>query len=109
MDTMTAFPLPDRPVTGFDLMSELTATRREVGNVLTKVEVMSAQQALATAQMTDIETRVRALQAAVPDQLGARLTAVERWQWRTGGILAGWSAAIGFLGGYIGTLIAHLH
>lgn len=109
MITMNALPLPDRPVTGWDIMSEVTAMRRDVGTVLTKVEVMSAQQSLATAQMSDIETRLRLLQAAVPDQLQARLTTVERWQWRTGGALAASALIFGILGGWIGAVIGHIH
>lgn len=109
MITMNALPLPERSVTGWDIMAEVTAMRRDVGTVLTKVEVMSAQQQLATAQMSDIETRLRLLQAAVPDQLAPRLTAVERWQWRTGGALAAAALIFGIIGGYIGVVLGHIH
>lgn len=104
---MSAMPLPERPVTTWDLFSEVTGMRRDVSKVLTKVEVMSAQQALFTAQMTDVEARLRVLQGAVPDQLGPRLMAVERWQWRTAGIMATVAFIAGILGGYLGLLIAH--
>lgn len=106
---MTALPFPDRPVTGWDIMTEVTGMRRDVSTVLTKVEVMSAQQALFTAQMSDVESRLRLVQAAMPEQLEARLTAVERWQWRTGGALAAVGVVAGLLGGWIGTLLGHVH
>jgi hypothetical protein len=109
MVTMTLPPMPDRPVTAFDLFAEVSATRRDVSELLIKAAVMAATQQLASAQMTDIEVRLRTLQGSVPDQLAARLTAVERWQWRTGGALAALATVLGFLGGYLGTLIAHLH
>jgi hypothetical protein len=102
-------PRPDRQVAGRKLMTEMMAVRRDVSSVLTKVEVMTATQAHASAQMNDIEARLRLLQAAVPDQLGQRLTAVERWQWRTGGALAAIAVIAGTLGGFLGTLIAHVH
>lgn len=105
---MGTLPLPDRPVTGWDLMTEVTAVRRDVSVVLTKVEVMTATQQLASAQMQDIETRLRLLQAAVPDQLGPRLTAVERWQWRTTGAVSAVALVFGLLGGYLGTILGHL-
>lgn len=106
---MSTFPLPERPVTGWDLMAEVSATRREVGAVLTRVEVMDARQQLAAAQQADIETRLRAVQDAIPDRLDARLTAVERWQWRTGGAIAAVGVVFGLLGGLLGTLLSHVH
>lgn len=106
---MTAMPFPDRPVTGWDIMSEVAGVRRDVSTVLTKVEVMDSRQQLATAQMSDIELRLRALQEAVPDRLEARLTAVERWQWRTGGAIAAVGVIFGLLGGLLGTLLSHVH
>jgi hypothetical protein len=106
---MTSPYMPERSVTTYDLFNVVTATRNDVSTVLTDVEVMSAQQALTSAQLSDIELRLRTVQAAVPDGLAARLTAVERWQWRTSGALAAIGMAFGLLGGWLGTLIAHLH
>lgn len=106
---MTALPFPDRPVTGWDIMTEVSAMRLDVGRVLTKVEVMAAQQALQTAQLTDIETRLRTVTAAVPEGLAARLTVVERWQWRTSGAMAAVSIICGLLGGYISHILTAGH
>jgi hypothetical protein len=99
--------IPPGQVTAADVFSEVSAIRRDVGQVLIKVEVIDSRHSVYTAQLADHEARIRAVEQQVPAQLAARLISVERWQWRAGGVVAALAVIAGLLGSLLGTLIAH--
>lgn len=96
-------------VTAADLFGEVTAARREIGQVLSKVEVVSATQLTLAAQMNDHEIRIRSLDDQVPDSLTTRLVSVERWQWKASAIISAIALAAGLASGYLGFLLGHVH
>lgn len=94
-------------VTAADLYGAVEATRREVGQILTKVEVMDDRHARIIGQVADHETRTRALEAAIPNRLIDRLVALEHWQWRAAGVVSVIAVLAGVLAGFMTALVAH--
>lgn len=104
---MTTPLIPPGQITAADVLADTSAIRREVGQVLTKVEVIEARHVAYAAQLADHETRIRATESRIPELLSRRLAKIERWQWRAGGFVAALAAVAGLLGSLLGTLIAH--
>jgi hypothetical protein len=109
MIIMTTPLIPPGQVTATDVLVETSAIRRDVGQLLTRVEVINVRHQDQAAQLADHEARIRAVEQSIPPQLAARLVTVERWQWRAGGIVAALAAAAGLLGSFLGTMLAHAH
>lgn len=106
---MTSPTIPSGAITAADLYGEVSATRRDMATVLTKVEVMNARHTVVSAQVIDHETRLRTLELSAPDNARARLTAVERWQWRAAGIVSAFAVLGGVVAGLLEALIGHIH
>jgi len=106
---MTTPLIPPGQITAADVLADTSAIRREVAQVLTRVEVIDARDSGHAAQLADHEARIRAVEHQLPLQLAGRLVNVERWQWRAGGIVAALAAAAGLLGSLLGSLLAHAH
>jgi len=109
MATMTTPLIPPGQVTAADVLAETSAIRRDVAQVLTRVEVIDTRDSNHAAQLADHEARIRAVEHQLPLQLAGRLVNVERWQWRAGGIVAALAAAAGLLGSLLGSMLAHAH
>lgn len=109
MGNMTTQPIVSGTVTAADLYGEVTATRREVGQILTKVEVMDDRYSRFSAQVGDHELRVRALESSIPAQLADRVISLERWQWRAGGVVAAFALLGGLVVGLVDALVFHVH
>ena len=107
MVIMTTPLIPPGQVTAADVLAETSAIRRDVGQVLIRVEVIDARHAAYGAQLADHEARIRVSEQRIPELLSARLAKVERWQWRAGGFVAALAAIAGLLGSLLGTLISH--
>ena len=109
MIIMTSPTIPSGQVTAADLFSEVTAARREIGQVLSHVAVMDARYQAMTMQLADHETRIRLTESKIPDNLQTRLGGVERWQWKAAAVIATLAAIAGLLSGYLGFLLGHFH
>lgn len=94
-------------VTAADLYGAVEATRREVGQILTKVEVMDDRHSRFMAQVADHETRLRNTEAAIPNRLIDRLVALEHWQWRATGVVSVIAVLSGVVAGFLTALLAH--
>lgn len=101
--------IPPGQVTAADVLVEMSAVRRDVGQVLTRVEVIDTRGAVQAAQLADHEARIRQVEQRIPQHLSGRLAGVERWQWRAGGIVAALAAVAGLLGSLLGSLLSHAH
>lgn len=109
MIIMTSPPIPSGQVTAADLFSEITAARREIGQVLGQVAVIDARYQVMTVQLADHETRIRAAEGRLPDNLITRLAGVEKWQWKAAAVISTLAAVAGLLSGYLGFLLGHFH
>jgi hypothetical protein len=107
MGRMSEGQIPSGTVTAADLYGAVEATRREVGQILTKVEVMDDRYVRVVAEIADHETRLRAAVALIPSRLPERLISLERWQWRAGGVVAAFAVLGGLVAGLIEALIVH--
>lgn len=106
---MTMPLIPPGQITAADVLVETSAIRRDVAQVLTRVEVIDARDSSHAAQLADHEARIRTVEHELPAHLSARLAGVERWQWRAGGVIAALAAIAGLLGSLLGSLLAHAH
>lgn len=106
---MTGVPVQTGQVTAADLYGEVTAARRDIQNVLTKVEVMGSQNVTMAGQLADHEARIRLLDDRIPDHAAARLTAVERWQWRAAGAIGILAIIAGVISGWLASVLTHVH
>lgn len=104
---MTVPPIVPGQVTAADLYGEVTAARRDMATMLTKVEVMDDRYARHGMELTDHENRLRALEASAVPKGGERLASVEKWQWRTGGMLAVLAILAGIVAGFLEQLVNH--
>lgn len=104
---MTVPPIAPGQVTAADLYGEVTAARRDMATMLTKVEVMDDRYARHGMELTDHENRIRAIEASAVPKAGERLGALERWQWRQSGILAVLAVLAGIASGYLEQLLSH--
>ena len=95
-------------ITNDQLYAEIVGLRGDVRGALLRIEVTDAKAGQATAAIADHESRVRVLEAVIPDDLAGRLVAVERWQWRAAGAIAAVGVVAGLLGGWLATIVAHL-
>lgn len=109
MIIMTSPVIATGQVTAADLFSEVTAARRDISNVLTKVEVMDARHGAINAVVADHETRLRAVEGKVPDGLIGRLVSVEKWQLRAGAIIGFIALVVGVVSGYLSAILTHVH
>lgn len=109
MIIMTTPLIPPGQVTAADVLAATSEIRRDVAQVLTRVEVIDARDTSHAAQLADHEARIRLVEHQMPEHLTARLVGVERWQWRAGGVVAALAAVAGLLGSLLGSLIAHAH
>jgi hypothetical protein len=107
MGRMSEGQIPSGTVTAADLYGAVEATRREVGQILTKVEVIDDRHSRVVVTVTDHETRIRALEGLVPVRLPDRIISLERWQWRAGGVVAAFAVLGGLVAGLIEALVAH--
>lgn len=102
-------PIPPGGVSAADLYSEVSAARRDVAQILTKVEVMDDRHARQSVQLGDHESRLRALETYIPPGLSDRLTAVEHWQWRAAGIVAAFAVLGGVVAGFLEAVVSRIH
>lgn len=109
MITMTVQPIQTGVVTAADLYGSVEATRREIQTVLTEVRVLNNDHGRVVADVSDLQARVRILETNTPAKLAERLTSVERWQWRAGGIVAAFAVLGGVMAGLLEALIGHVH
>lgn len=109
MGGMTSPAIPIGQVTAADLMGEVSAARRDIQGVLTRVEVMDTRHGTVSAHVADLELRMRVVEAAMPESLKSRLGQLERWQWKAAGAMAAVAIVVGLLAGWIGTLLGRLH
>ena len=74
-------------VTISDLYHELVGLRTDVAQMLTKMERVEERSAAFDRGLADHETRVRALENAVPSSLEVRIMALEKFRWQIAGAL----------------------
>lgn len=108
MIIMTSPHIPSGTVTAADLFGEVTAVRRDVAEVLGKVGIIDARYQAVAGQLADHESRIRTVEARMPDNLIPRLTSLERWQWKAAAVISTLAAVAGLLGGYMGFLLGHV-
>lgn len=109
MISMTSPTIQPGAVTAADLYAEVSAARREIGAMLTKIEVMDARHLNMSATVIDHEGRLRTREAAAVPNAAARLETVERWQARASAVCATLGVLAGVLSGWITSLIVHAH
>lgn len=101
--------IPPGQITAVDLFSVLEATRRDIQNVLTRVEVLDDRYVRTNGDIHELDGRLRVVEGKIPDGLTARLRALERWQWKAVGALAVVAIAVGVLSGWLGSVLGHAH
>lgn len=79
--------IPSAQVTVADLYRELVDLRGLLTRSLGKLEVIESRNGDADQIHRDHETRLRALEKAVPDGLDGRVTALEKFAWKLTGAL----------------------
>lgn len=88
------------------MATDLAAMRAELTRSLTRLEVIESQRADLDGRTADHESRLRAVERALPSDAAGRIAALERFRYT----LAGLAAAGGILAGWAGQWIGqHLH
>lgn len=106
---MTSPAIPTGAVTAADLFAQVSAARQDLTLILTKVEVMSDRHDRMNRDLADVQSRMRALELSTPAKLAERVIALERWQWRAGGIVAAFAVLGGVVAGLLEAVIGRLH
>lgn len=106
---VTPRPIQPSSLTITDLYSEIVGLRGDVRGAMLRIEVTDVRGVQAVTDLADHENRIRALQAAVPDNLAVRLSGLERWQWKATGVVVVLSVLAGVLAGWLGSALPRLH
>jgi hypothetical protein len=79
--------IPASSVTVADLYHELVGMRADLATMLTKMERVDERGMTAERIQSDHETRMRALETALPSSLEGRIMALEKFRWQIAGAL----------------------
>jgi hypothetical protein len=77
--------------TGALILSELIQMRRDQQAMLEKVVRIEET----VKDVGDHESRLRVLEASIPDEVKVRLSSLEKWKWTATGALAASTASLG--------------
>ena len=78
---------PPPQVTMGDLYREIQAARDEIARVLTRLERTEERHLNTVNRQDDHETRIRALENAIPSSLEVRIMSLEKFRWQVLGAL----------------------